>query len=159
MTGKGLERQGRDEFHGASGHDHWHFESGFNQQSDELDGLITGDSASDTEDHDPLFVGAAHEIKIADLLRACKLLPIGMFRSLVTRKFVANCHECDFCQFPPAFNLVHCCLLAKKIPGFANHNEPPHSYELVAWFWLRILNSTSIDANPITRVDHYMQLM
>ena len=107
MTGKGLERQGRDEFHGASGHDHWHFESRFNQQSNELDGFITGDSASDTEDHDQLFVGAAHEIKITDLLRACKLLPIGIFRSLVERKFTANCHEYDFCQF----SSLQCCAL------------------------------------------------
>jgi hypothetical protein len=51
-----------------------HFEFGFHQQSDELDGFVTGDPASDAEDHDSLFIGSAHEIKITDLPRACKLL-------------------------------------------------------------------------------------
>ena len=59
MTGKGLKSQRRHELHGAPGHDNLDIESGFNQQSDQLDGFVTRNPAGHAEDHDSLFFGSA----------------------------------------------------------------------------------------------------
>ena len=74
IAGKCLKRQWRDKFHRPAGHNDLHFEPGSDQDSDEFNRLVTGDSATDAQDNHTLFFGAAHVSKIADLQWGCKLL-------------------------------------------------------------------------------------
>jgi hypothetical protein len=46
---KSLKSQRRDEFHGAPGHNDLNYETLFDQQADQLDSLITGDSAANAK--------------------------------------------------------------------------------------------------------------
>ena len=50
IAGHGLKSQRCHKFHRTPGHDHLHFEAGFNQQPHQLDCFIAGDPAGNAED-------------------------------------------------------------------------------------------------------------